>query len=166
MGGTAASLAKYDGKTKADRLGEGERILSDWNNGVPVSELMSRYGLSRASVYRRRDDAIKARIAPHADAFREAAGAKLAEVMRGLQQNIDAAEVAAQQAAAEGEEGRLMKWLQLRGEWLDKQRAVEADRRRLYGLDMPVKVEATVTVTDGVDARIAELTAQMATLDG
>lgn len=147
-----------DGKTGKDRLVEGEGILRDRNKGMPISEMCAKYGLSRATVFRRIDEAIAARVVPTVDAYREQQNAVLDDLVRRWEQQVDAADEMVRQGTVVESMALVERGMKMRAEALVGILRVAERRSRLMGTDAPVRAE--VTVTDGtpsIDARVAAL---------
>jgi transposase-like protein len=149
------------GKSAKDRLQEGERILDDWSAGATVSELCDRYQVSVATLYRRRDTALKARLASTVDQYRERENVTLDNTMaRWTRQRDAAAEMVA--AGTRAEDWQLVeKGMNLHAKALDGIVRTSERRARLNGLDAPVKAEVTVTHTTPVDAAVEALVAEV-----
>jgi hypothetical protein len=150
-----------DGKGPQDRLAEGEAILRDRALGMQASEMCAKYGISRATLYRRLDDAVKARIAPTVDAYREQQNALLDDLMSKWAQQCDAGEVLIANGTVEENMTRVEQGVRIRAEALNGMLRVSERRAKLNGLDAPVKGEVTVTVTTPVDAAVAALAAEV-----
>lgn len=157
-----AVSTRRDGKGPNDRLAEGEAMLRDRALGVQVSEMCTKYGVSRATLYRRLDDAVKARIAPTVDAYRESENRLLDDLMSRWQQQAEAADVMIGKGCeGEGNMSLVERGMQRREAALAGMLRVSERRSKLNGLDAPVKVDAQVTVRSGLDARIDEMLAEM-----
>jgi hypothetical protein len=152
-----------DGKTAKERLAEGEAILSARNAGTPVSEMCARFGLSPATVYRRIDEAIAARIAPTVDLYREQQNAALDDLLREWHRQLDVGSVMVQQGSEPGAESMSLveRGMKMRADALVGILKVQERRARLMGTDAPVRVDATVTHTTPVDTAVADLVAQV-----
>jgi hypothetical protein len=157
-----ATTSRRDGKGPNDRLAEGEAMLRDRALGVQVSEMCAKYGVSRATLYRRLDEAVKARIAPTVDAYRESENRLLDDLMSRWQQNAEAADVLISKGCeGEGNMSLVERGMARREAALAGMLRVSERRSKLNGLDAPVKVDAHVTVTGALDARIDEMLREM-----
>lgn len=147
-----------------ERLAQAEAILTEYLFGTPVASLVETFGVSRATVYRRIDEALAARIVPTVDAYRQQQNALLDELTAKWRQQIDAAEVMLAAATAPGKESvvGIERAMKMRTDALGGLLRVVERRARLNGTDAPVRVEATVTdATPSIDARVAELAEQI-----
>jgi hypothetical protein len=156
-----AVAARRGGKSKNDRLAEGEAMLRDRALGVQVSDLCAKYDVSPATLYRRLDDAVKARIAPTVDAYREEQNRLLDDLMSRWQQQSDAADAMVQAGLIEESMGLVERGMARRSEALNGMLRVSERRSKMNGLDAPVKVDAHVTVSGALDQRIDEMLAEM-----
>jgi hypothetical protein len=150
----------YDGKGEKERLAEAEAILREFLLGTPVSSLGETFGLSRATIYRRVDEALAARIVPTVDEYRAQQNALLDDLTAKWRQQVDAAEVMLAAATEPGSESvvGIERAMKMRTEALNGLLRVVERRARLNGTDAPVRVEATVTdATPSIDAKVAEL---------
>lgn len=152
-----AELMKSSGKSEKDRLAEGEAILSDRANGMPVSAMIEKYGLSKATIHRRIDQAIEARLAVTVDQYREQQNAILDEQMQRVQRHMDAAVTMIELGNATGDAALLDRGLQHHLRATGMLNNTLERRARLNGLDAPIKVEAQVTVTSPIDTAVEEL---------
>lgn len=153
---------RHSGKGSEDRLREGELILRDRNAGVPVSEMMAKYGLSQATIYRRIDEAIAARIVPEIDAYRAQMNAQLDDLTREWHRQLDAGVALIDEGRRAENFGLIEKGLKTHADALMGLLRVAERRSRLMGTDAPVRVEATVEdMTPNVDRRIADLAEQI-----
>lgn len=150
-----------DGKTSKQRLAEGEAILSDRNAGMHVSEMCAKYGLSPATVYRRIDEAIAARVAPTVDAYREQMNAHLDDLAREWNRQLDVGSVIVTQGTDSENLAMVERGLAIRAAALAGMLKVTERRARLMGTDAPVRVDATVTHTTPIDTAVADLVAQV-----
>lgn len=159
----SAAIQRFGSRAKgtaeeAARISEGEAILRDRNRGVPASEMMSKYGISRATLYRRIDEAIAARIVPTVDAYREQQNAALDDLVRRWEQQLDTAEEFVRQGAVNESASAIERGMKMRAEALTGLLRVQERRSRLMGTDAPVRAEVTVTdATPNIDARVAAL---------
>lgn len=148
----------YDGKGEKERLAEAEAILSEFLLGTPVAILSERFELSRATIYRRVDEALAARIVPTVDEYRQQQNALLDDLTAKWRQQVDAAEVMLSDAAEQRSIVGVERAMKLRSDALAGLLRVVERRARLNGTDAPVRVEATVTdATPSIDAKVAEL---------
>jgi transposase len=149
------------GRSRGDRLEEGERILSDLTHGMRPSQLCAKYGLSRATIYRRIEQARMARVAVTVDLWREQENALLADTMQAYTQQKAAADVVVQQAMTDSDMVGLERGFKMRAEALAGILRTSIERRRVNGTDAPVKAEVTVTHTTPVDAAVEALVAEV-----
>ena len=153
--------AKHSGKTEADRLREAEELLSKYANGVPVSQLVAETGLSKPTVHRRINAAIKARIAVTVDAYRESVNAVYDEQMVNANRHITAALQWFENATLTGDQTGVEKALNHHLRGMEMLIRITEHRRKLNGLDAPVKAEVTVNVQDETDRAIKDLHERM-----
>ena len=152
---------RYHGKGPKERLAEGEAMLKDRSYGASVSELCAKYGVSPATLYRRLDDALKARIAPTVDAYRETQNALLDDVLQRWERQRDAAGEMVSAGTTAEDWGLVERGMKLHAEALNGITRTSERRSRLNGLDAPVKADVTVTHTTPVDAAVEALVAQV-----
>lgn len=143
------------------RLAEAERVLADRNAGMPMSEMMTKHGLSRATIFRRIDEAIAARIVPTVDAYREQQNAALDDLMQRWETQVATADAMVETGIREESMTLVERGLTLRQGALQSILRVHERRARLMGVDAPVKVDATVTSTTPVDSAVAALVADI-----
>ena len=148
---------RYDGKTEADRLAEGERMLLDRAHGMTQSAIMAKYGYSKVTVVARLQQALNARLATTVDAYREQQNAAIDHLM---DRHADALEYANRLIAKALEDGNLA--MAERGlDRLDKVTLtllrLHERRAKLNGLDKPVEVEVTVNEVTEQDRELAEM---------
>ncbi len=156
--------ATRHGQTEKDKLAQAEQILVDrLHHGLRPSELMEKYGISKAVLYRRLDAAVHARIAPTVDAYREQQNAALDELVARWERQEKAGEAMIEAGVVAEEWGRVEKGMTMRAQALEAKLRILDRRAKLNGLDAPVKAEVTVTVNEGVDARIEALLDEMET---
>jgi hypothetical protein len=159
--GRPAVLTKHSGKTERDRLAEAEALLSDHINGMPISQLMGKYELSRATVYRRIDAAIDARIAPTVDRYREKMNAAYEEQIIRANQNIEGCLRLIEIVTAGTDVAAVERALAAHARAVELLNRTREAQRKLNGLDMPVRAEVTVTVQDETERAISDLNARM-----
>jgi transposase len=152
---------QHSGKSAKDRLVEGERILTDWSAGATVSELCDRYGVSVATLYRRRDRALKARLASTVDQYRERENVTLDETMKRWMRQRDAAGEMVEAGPLASDWGLVERGMKLHADALNGITRTSERRARLNGLDAPAKAEVTVTHTTPVDAAVEALVAEV-----
>ena len=152
---------RYNGKGPKERLAEGEAILADWSAGMRLSQLIEKYGLSEATILRRRDAALAARLASTVDQYRERENVTLDETMaRWIRQRDAAGEMV--EAGTLAQDWQLVeRGMRLHAEALNGIIRTSERRSRLNGLDAPVKADVTVTHTTPVDAAVEALVAQV-----
>jgi transposase len=151
----------HNGKTEAERLAEGERILSDHINGMRASELISKYGVSKATLYRRIDRALADRVAPTVDAYREKMNAAYEEQIVRANQNIEGCLRLIEIVSAGTDVAAVERALGAHARAVELLNRTREAQRKLNGLDMPVRAEVTVTVTSPIDAEVEALAAQL-----
>lgn len=157
-----SAVGLYAGKTERERLEEGEAILVDWKRGVRTSELMTKYNLSSATIYRRMDAAIKARIAVTVDEYREGENAHLDDIRARLEQQHNAAEAMIQQGIDAEDMSLVERGMTHRLAALDRMLRLSERRAKLNGLDAPARADVTVTVTTPLDAEVSALVEELA----
>ena len=148
------------GNSKA-RLAEAEQILRERNRGATPGELMEKYGISKATLYRRLDEAIAARIAPTVDAYREQQNALLDDMLARWEQQMTAADELIVAASAKEDWTMFDRAVRMRETALNGILRVAERRAKLMGTDAPVKVDANVTVNTATDAAIEALAAEI-----
>lgn len=157
----AQITAAHSGKNENQRLAEGEAILSDHVNGMPASALCEKYHVSKATLYRRIDTAIKERLAPTVDAYREQQNAILDEQVARVNQHLAAANV----MMAKGEEvsdlGVMERGMAHHLKAMEMLTRIVERRAKLNGLDAPVTANVHITVSSPVDDEIEALTSAM-----
>ena len=159
---TTAGPERRGWKSKRDRLAEGEQMLRDRALGMLASDLCSKYDVSKATLYRRLDEAVKARLAPTVDAYREQQNALLDDLMQRWEQQANAADVMIERGCeGEGNMSLVERGMQRRGEALAAMLRVSERRAKLNGLDAPVRGDLTVTITTPIDAAVAALVAEV-----
>lgn len=149
------------GQTHRDRLAEGEAILRDRALGLQVSELCSKYDVSVPTLYRRIDDALKARVAPTVDAYREEQNALLDELMHRWEQQAQAAGIMIHEGTVSESHALVDRGMTKHAEALNGMLRVSERRAKLNGLDAPAKAEVTVTMTTPIDDAVAALVAEV-----
>lgn len=155
------TTATHSGKTAPDRLREGEEMLRLKALGMQVSELCARFGVSRATLYRRLDDALKARVAVTVDGYREEQNRLLDLVMERWEQQLAGADAMIHEGTVKESMSLVERGMTKRGEALNSMLRVSERRAKLNGLDAPVKGELTLTVTSPIDAAVAALAAEV-----
>lgn len=161
MAQAAPQLTRYNGKGEAERLAEAERILSDKINGMPVSQMMEKYGCSKQTIYNRIDAAVKARIQPTVDTYREQMNAAYEEQMEMALQHKAAARILIDQATVSEDSRALAQGMTEHARAFDMIARTREAQRKLNGLDMPVRADVHVTVSSPVDNEIEALVAQL-----
>jgi DNA-binding Lrp family transcriptional regulator len=161
----AQVTSRYDGKTEGDRLREGERILSDKINGTPISQIMEKYGLSKATVYRRIDQATEARIAPTVDAYREQMNAAYDEQVVRANQNIEGCLRLIEIVTAGADVAAVERALAAHARAIELLNRTREAQRKLNGLDMPARAEVSVVHHDAKDLELAEMVRQAKSRD-
>jgi hypothetical protein len=162
----ALTTEQNRGKSAKDRLIEGEEILRLKSLGHQVSELCDRFDISEATLYRRLDAAVKARIAPTVDAYREEQNRLLDDLMSKWSAQCDAGEVLVAHGATTEDMALVERGAKMRGDALNGMLRVSERRAKLNGLDAPVRAEVSVTVTTPVDAAVAALAAEVEQVAG
>lgn len=157
----AQVTSRYDGKTEGDRLREGERILSDKINGTPISQIMEKYGLSKATVYRRIDQATEARLVPTVDRYREQMNAAYEEQVVRANQNIEGCLRLIEIVTAGTDVAAVERALAAHARAVELLNRTREAQRKLNGLDLPARVDVTVTVQDETERAISDLNARM-----
>lgn len=157
----AAITARHSGKSGGDRLAEGEAMLRDRALGMQPSEMCAKYGVSKATLYRRLDEAVKARLAPTVDAYREEQNRLLDDLMHRWQQQAEAADAMIHEGTIAESWTLVDRGMTKRAEALLGMLRVSERRSKLNGLDAPVKVDATVTHTTPIDTAVADLARQV-----
>lgn len=153
---------RHSGKGSEDRLREGEAILRDRNAGMPISEIIAKHGLSQATVYRRIDEALAARIVPEIDLHRELMNAQLDDLTREWHRHLTTGTAMVEEGNRSESIGLVDRGLKVRAEALAGLLRVAERRSRLMGTDAPVRVEATVEdVTPTIDRRVLDLAEQI-----
>lgn len=155
--GLVAAASRYDSKGPTDRTVEGEKMLVDREQGMRVSELCSKYNVSQATLYRRLDDALAARIVPTVDAYRERMNVALDEQMRRWEQQVEGAEAIISQGTTSESLAVVERGMAARERALLGMLRVLERRAKLNGLDAPVRVDVQVSSGAGVESRVAEL---------
>lgn len=155
------AVARHSGKTEADRLREGEQILSDRINGMPVSQMMEKYSCSRQTIYNRIDQATKARVAPTVDAYRQQMNAAYEEQMEMALRHKAAALSLITMADAKGDPKALTAGMMEHARAFDMIARTREAQRKLNGLDLPVTANVNVTVTTPFDSAVDDLVAQL-----
>ena len=156
-------MVKHGGKSDKDRLAEAEAILSDKINGMPVSQMMEKYGISKATVYRRIEDAVDARIAPTVDKYREQMNAAYDEQVVRANQNIAGCMSLIDMITRdpEAKPGDLAVAISAHARAIELLNRIREAQRKLNGLDMPVKADVTVTHVTPLDTEISDLVSQL-----
>lgn len=162
----AARVARrYRGMDARDRLIQSEQMLIDYNNGMQVSALAEKYNYSPATIHNRLSAALKQRVAPQVDEYRQIVDALLSDQMAKLEEHLAAVD----RLIALGSETRdvaLIERAMVQRLHTIETRTRVADRRaKLMGLDMPVRADVHVTVTTPVDTAVAGLLAEMDAAD-
>lgn len=153
------AIASYtkNGKSEKDRLAEGEAMLSDRIRGMRPSAMMEKYGVSQATLYRRLDAAVAARLAPTVDKYREQQNAVLDDLMARWEQQVSMGEEVVKAAIVAEDLPALERGAKMRVAALDGILRLVDRRARLNGLDMPVRVETSVVVETERDRELAEM---------
>lgn len=155
---SAPHHARHHGQSEKDRLAEGEAMLRDRNAGMAPSEMLGKYGVSKATLYRRLDAAISARIAPTVDAYREQQNALLDDIMAKWTQQVGAAEMMIREGTIRESRVLVQQGIGIHAQALTGMLRVAERRSRLMGTDAPVRAEVVVTdATPNIDARVAAL---------
>ena len=153
---------RYNGMDGRDRLIEGEKILERYNNGAKVSELCEEFGYSKQTIHERLSLAIKSRIAPTVDEYREAQNALLDDQMVKLAEQLDAVDKLVMLAMETKDAILLDKAMSQRVRAIEMRTKTAEQRAKLMGLNKPLQVEATVTlVLGGVDAELERLSGEL-----
>jgi len=159
---TSSNIAqRWGGKDAKDRLIEGEQILTAYNNGHPVSELAERWGYAPSTIHNRLKVAIEARIAPTVDEYRAIQNALLDDQMMRIEEQVDAAMKLIVLGTEQKDASVIDRGMTQRLRALEARTRIAERRAKLMGLDMPTKVDATLTVTTPVDTAVAGLLAEM-----
>jgi len=163
---TTNAVGTYQGRTSRDRLREGEMILRDKNAGATTTQLMDRYGISQATVFRRLKEALDARLAITVDEYREAQDEVLDNLMARHETSLLQLDSLITQAAGRTPTGgvhsdetleRIQKLILQKTKVYDSILQVQNRRARLHGTDRPQQVDVTVTQTDQRDLELQEL---------
>lgn len=162
----AGAVAVYPGQGNStggprDRLLEAETILRDSNRGMTPGQLMEKYGISKATLYRRLNTAVQARLAPTVDEYRERQNAHLDDMLARWEQQVAAADILIEQAQVTESWAMFDRGVKMRETALQGILRVAERRARLMGTDAPVKADVSVTVTSATDAAIEQLAAQI-----
>ena len=160
---TSIVRATYNGETPRDRLAEAEAILSDKNHGMQMSALMEKYDLSRATIERRINAALAARLNPTVDEYRHQQTVFLEETIAKWEQQVRTAEELIRTAMVSENMRALETGFRLRAEALNGMRWPTERLHRLNGIDAPVQANVTVTVNDATSQRIEQLLEEMPT---
>lgn len=132
-------------------------MLRRYNNGAQVSELMAEFAVSSTTVHNRISAALKLRIAPNADEYREAQNALLDESMTMLGQQLDSVDKLILLGMEKHDVTVIEKAMTQRLKVIEARTRVLERRARLNGLDRPVRAEVTVHQVDQKDMELAEL---------
>lgn len=157
----AAITAAHSGKSEKQRLAEGEAILSDHVNGMPMSQILEKYEISSATAYRRIDAAIKARIAPTVDAYREQQNVILDQQVVRVNQHLAAAHTLMAKGEEASDLAAMERGMQHHLKAMELLTRVVERRAKLNGLDMPVTANLNVTVTTPFDTAVDGLVAAL-----
>jgi hypothetical protein len=145
-----------------DRLVEGEKMLDRFNNGAKVSQLCEEFGYSKQTIHNRLSAAIKERIAPTVDEYREAQSALLDDQMVKVQEQLDAVDKLVMLGMEQKDATLIDKAMSQRAKAIELRSKVAEQRAKLMGLNRPLVVEATVTlVQSGVDAELERLSGEL-----
>jgi hypothetical protein len=150
------------GKSEQDRLREGEEILSDRVNGMPVSQMMEKYGVSRQTIYNRIEQATMARVVPTVDKYREMMNAAYDEQVTRANQNIEGCLRLIEMVSIGTDPAAVERALAAHVRAVELLNRTREAQRKLNGLDLPQRVDVTVTVQDETDKAIADLNARLA----
>lgn len=151
---------KYNGKGPDDRRGMGEIILAGRNQGRRMFALCAELGVTEDTGRSYMKLALDARVPPTVDEFRRQQNDALDERLSSLQAQIDLLDVGLRSRDEEGNTPSATMVLALLAErrhTIVAMTRVEERRAKLNGLDMPVRVDATVTVQDGEDAELQQI---------
>jgi hypothetical protein len=148
---------KYHGKTPRDRMIEGEQMLADRNAGMQASALMEKYGVSRATLDRRLKEAIEQRVAVTVDAYRAAQDALLDRLMEEAEKSLLVADAIVQSGIENKFFPDIERGMRMRESWQAQVLKIAERRAKLMGLDMPTRVDATVTHVTQEDLELAEM---------
>lgn len=151
------TTAQHSGRSEKDRLIEGEQILADKALGVRLSDIMTKYGLSKATVHRRIDEAVKARLAVTVDAYREQQNALLDDMAVKWQGQINMGEELFRQGTLTENMIMIDRGVDIRERGLVGLLRVVERRSKLNGLDAPVRVDAVIVHHDAKDLELAEM---------
>lgn len=157
----AAITAAHSGMNEKDRLAQGEAILSDKINGMPMSAIMEKHGVSLSTAHRRIDRAVAARIAPTVDAYREQMNAAYDEQVERINRHLVAAMVMVEQATVAGDMDLMDRGMVHHLKAIEQLNRTREAQRRLNGLDAPVRTDVHLTVTTPLDASIESLVSQL-----
>lgn len=152
------------GKSEADRLREAEQILSDRINGMPVSQMMEKYSCSRQTIYNRIDAAVAARIAPTVDKHREQMNAAYDEQVERIGRHLAAATVIIEQGTVANDMEMVERGMGHHLKGIEQLNRTREAQRRLNGLDLPTRVDVSVTVQDETERAMAALNEQLGSL--
>lgn len=157
-----ASNRRHTGRSKADRLAMGERILDGRNRGKTMPVLADELGLSLSTAERYLSLVIGLRTPLAVDEFRRQQNDRLDLTQRQVDEQVKLAEDLMAQAmrADPPSVAGVERASALRMQAIALQLRVDERRARLNGLDAPIKVDATVTQVDPMDAELAELLRQ------
>jgi hypothetical protein len=173
MTGTVTRIgttSQHSGKSSTARAAEGEAMLADQVNGMRQTEMMAKYGVSRATLARRLKAALDVRLPATAEARREQLNAALDDQAAEWQRNLDAGTRLAASASTRdpdtGEEvidsAVLERGLAIRAAALAGRARVDERRAKLNGTDAPVKVESEVVVVTAQERELRDLLEQAA----
>lgn len=161
------------GKGSAARRAEGEAMLADQVRGMRPTELEAKYGVSRATLYRRLEAALDERAPVTAEKRRAQLNASLDEQLVGWQANYDAGSRLCTEAIGAGpindetglatlDTGMLERGLKIRADALAGIARVDERRAKLNGTDAPVKTELEVTQVTPQERELRDLLEQAA----
>ena len=149
---------RYDGKGPAERRLEAEQVLLLRNQGVSMFEISQRLQIPESTAYTRLDMALKARIDPAVDEYRKQQDSELdRQYMRHEQAVLRYEDII---NANESNQAVVMGALAGREKSIQAQLRVMERKARLYGLDAPVKVEATAPAVTEQDLDLTEMLAK------
>lgn len=154
-------VEQHSGRSEKDRLVQGEQILSDKANGMRISAIMEKYGLSRPTIHRRINQAIQARLALTVDQYREEQNSILDEQMQRLQRHMDAAVTMIELGNTTGDSDLIDRGLQHHLKATAVLQNTLERRARLNGLDAPVRIDAVVSLTTPVDEAVTALVREL-----
>ena len=148
---------RHSGKSYADRLALGERVLAGRNNGLTMPMICRDLGISEDSGKRYLDLVLQARIPPTVDLYRRQQNDRLDQTQRAIEEQMDLANTIGRKGVETDNPTLMREAVAMRAQAIALQLRLDERRAKLNGLDAPVHLDVTVAQVDPLDAEMAEM---------